>query len=93
MAGITRETFEEMDMDSKLLVLFDYVHEIQESAPERVEARNIKCAEQIDKYDKKFEIMDNKLGKQRVINMGIVLAGSFVGGWSAVWTGLKLSIF
>jgi hypothetical protein len=31
MSNITRETFITMDTDSKLCVLFDYVHDIQKS--------------------------------------------------------------
>jgi hypothetical protein len=100
MQGITKSTFQEMDTNSKLDVLFDYMHDIHEAAPRRVRDRNRKCAEQVKECADKFEELGAKVDnnekmfrRTRIINGGIVLIGSFVGGWSAVWTSFKLGFF
>ena len=89
MSGISKTTFESMDVDSKLCVLFDYMMEIQSTAPKRVRDRDLKCERQSTICNKRF----NKLSKMKYINTAAAFAGGFIGGWSAVWASFKFSIF
>jgi hypothetical protein len=104
MEGITKDTFAKMDTDSKLAVLFDYVHEIHQSAPKRVKDRDRKCANQIAKCYGRFEDLeveceDAKENFRRVLKIRLVLntsaalVGGFVGGFMAVWSALKMGWF
>jgi hypothetical protein len=100
MEGISKETFLKMDTDSKLAVLFDYVHDIHESAPKRVRDRDVKCARQVadcmkkfGKYDQECESVKKSLKIRGFINTGASFVGGFIGGWSAVWAAFRFSIF
>ena len=80
--GITRATFQSMEVTSKLDVLFDLVHTINARAPQ--------CRSEIEVRLKKIE------GKQKFtmfINTTASLVGGFIGGWSAAWASFKYSIF
>ena len=93
MAGISKETFEAMSVDSKLCVLFDYMQEIQQAAPKRVRDRNVKCALKAAECNKRFNVVEKQLKRYKVINTVAAFIGGFVGGWSAIWASFKLSLF
>jgi hypothetical protein len=93
MSGISKETFMEMPMDSKLGVLFDYMEDIQHSQPKRVRDRDLKCERRKAECEKRFKRVERKLARYRVMNTLAAFVGGFVGGWSAIWASFKLSLF
>ena len=93
MSGISKETFMEMSTDSKLGVLFDYMVEVQDTQPKRVKARDLKCEKRQVVCDARFVKVERSLARQKLFNTAAAFIGGFVGGWSAVWTAFKLSIF
>jgi hypothetical protein len=104
MEGISKDTFQKMDVESKLDVLFDYVHEIHQGAPKRVRDRDKKCAKQIaicyDRFgDLEEECETAKDNFQKVLkvrmflNTTASLVGGFIGGFMAVWSAFKLGMF
>ncbi len=80
MSGITKETFQEMNMESKMDVLFDYLSEMQNLAPKRVRDRDIKCARQVKECDNKFGDVWKAIKRNRILNSGASAAGGFAGG-------------
>lgn len=92
MSTISRDTFEKMDQDSKLCVLFDYIQDIQCAAPKRVRDRDIKCARQTIECMDKFDKISDAQRKTQIVSTGITFIGSFIGGWAAVWTAFKFNL-
>jgi hypothetical protein len=86
MAEITKETFTQMDVPSKLDVLFDYVHEIQVKAP-------VRCKSRMEMCESRFEKMEGRQKIWGLVNSTLVSTFSFVGGFTAVWTAIKFKIF
>jgi hypothetical protein len=93
MSSISKETFMEMSTDSKLGVLFDYMLEIQYAQPKRVRDRDLKCTQQAKQCSDRFGKIEKTLHRYKIFSTGAAFIGGFVGGWSAVWTAFKLSLF
>jgi len=93
MSGISKDTFQDMSVDSKLCVLFDYMQEIQHAQPKRVRDRDLKCEKRQSECNVRFKKIENAAAKHKVWNTAASSIGGFVGGWSAVWASFKLSLF
>jgi len=65
MNGVSRETYQGYDTESKLNTLFDYVHDIRE----------VSC-----KGDKELNVRVTKLETRKKLDTGIGAASGFVGG-------------
>jgi hypothetical protein len=85
-SGITKDTFKAMDIPSKLDVLFDYVHSMQENVPIRCEKRAENCGKRFDAIERKHKIWG-------LVNSTLVSTFSFIGGFAAVWAAIKLKMF
>lgn len=69
MNGITRDTYRDLDTDSKLNVLFDYMHEIHDCA----------CS-----TDQKFNDFEKKYDNRKRFDTTIAGTSGFIGGFIAV---------
>ena len=93
MADISRRTFDKMEVDSKLGVLFDYMTDIIKNAPKRVEQRDMQCALKAEACNKRFNKVEKHVLRTKLVNTAASFTGGFIGGWSAVWASFKLSVF
>jgi hypothetical protein len=91
--GITRQTFEKMEIGSKLDVLFDLVHTINSRAPQCRKEIEERCEEKTEECNSRFTTLESKQKISMIINTSASLVGGFIGGWSAVWASFKFSIF
>ena len=90
--GITKDTFRGMSTEDKLNVMFDYMHEMVQNAPRRVQDRDIKCAKKAGECKVEFQKVWKAISRNRILNSGASMIGGFIGGWSAVWAAFKLGI-
>jgi hypothetical protein len=74
--GISRDTFDGMDVDSKLGVLFDYA----------LESHSCAC----DMRDK-MEALENRFEKRKRVDTAVAGAGGVIGGVLS-FLGLKLGV-
>ena len=89
MSGITKDTFQGMEVTDKLNVLFDYVHDIAENAPKRVHDRDVKCARQVAECGTQFGNIWKAVKKNRMLNTAAASVGGSVGGATTVLVYLK----
>lgn len=71
MNGISRETFAEMPVESKLNVLFDIALEQHQCA----------C-----NVEEKLNLMEDKLNRSKKIDKGVAAGAGFMGGFIAFFT-------
>ncbi len=71
-SGISRETFEGMEQDSKLIVLYDYVADVY------------KCAYEIQKQ---VETLEKKVDRRKKFDTSMATGAGLVGGFVAHFIG------
>jgi len=79
MNEISKETFEKMDVDSKLNVMFDLQTNIQPH-----------CRMQAAACGDRFDVIEKGIRKWGLAHLFIIPPFSFIGGFAAMWAKFKL---
>lgn len=78
MNEISRETFEKLDVDSKLNVMFDIQTNVQPH-----------CAKQSKACNERFDTIEKNVKRWGVTHVVLIPWFSMVGGFAAMWAKFK----
>jgi hypothetical protein len=78
MSGISKDTFEKADTDTRFLIIFDLIVENNQMLAEHVTKQDVNCARQAASCGERFLKLENRKKIDSVMSTGAGVLGGFI---------------